>query len=141
MNFDQILSAYKTTACILSVETYGDGRYGNIRIAAGNKPHCDEMLRVMGRPFIPDSPYEQYLPQNSNFEDFCYRSAILGQPMHSYVPLPQMGLWLNMFLLPLQAANRLRCSVTGAAVTLYPAPSMTRSSESPGALPRRSSRR
>lgn len=103
MNFDQILSAYKTTACILSVETYGDGRYGNIRIAAGNKPHCDEMLRVMGRPFIPDSPYEQYLPQNSNFEDFCYRSAILGQPMHSYVPLPQMGLWLNMFLLPLQS--------------------------------------
>lgn len=77
MNFEQILSAYRTKACILSVEDYGGGRYGNIRIAAGNKAHCDEMLRVMRRPFIPDSPYEQYLPQNSNFEDFCYRSAVV----------------------------------------------------------------
>ena len=115
MNFEQILSAYKTKACILSVEDYGGGRYGNIRIAAGNKAHCDEMLRVMRRPFIPDSPYEQYLPQNSNFEDFCYRSAVLGQPMHSYVPLPQMGLWLNMFLLPLQSDRE----GTGYCVYIY----------------------
>ena len=115
MNFDQILSPYKTKACILSVEDYGGGRYGNIRIAAGNKAHCDEMFQVMRRPFVPDSPYEQYLPQNGNFEDFCYRSAVLGQPMHSYVPLPQMGLWLNMFLLPLRSDRE----GTGYCVYIY----------------------
>ena len=115
MDFENILSAYKTKACILSVETYPDGRYGNIRIAAGNKAHCDEMAQVMHRPFIPDSPYEQYLPQDRNFEDFCYRSAILGQPMHTYVPLPQMGLWLNMFLLPLTSDRE----NTGYCVYIY----------------------
>lgn len=103
MDFDVILSEYKCKACIMSVETYPDGRYGNIRITAGNKAHCDDMLHTMGRPFIPDSPYEQYFPQNRNFEDYCYRSAILGQPLHTYVELPQMGLWLNMFLLPLSS--------------------------------------
>ncbi len=103
MDFDAILSEYKCKACIMSVEMFPDGKYGNIRIAAGNKAHCDDMMNIMGRPFIPDSPYEQYLPQNRNFEDYCYRSAILGQPLHTYVELPQMGLWLNMFLLPLSS--------------------------------------
>ena len=37
MNFEQILSAYKSKACVLSVETYPDGGYGNIRIAVGIK--------------------------------------------------------------------------------------------------------
>ena len=103
MSFEKMLNGYKTKACVMSVEKYSDGSYGNIRIAAGNKAHCDEMLNVMHRPFIPDSPYEEYLPQHKNFEDFCFRSAFLGQPLHSYVSLPQMGLWLNMFLLPLES--------------------------------------
>lgn len=101
MDFESLLSGYKSKACILSVGTYPNGGYGNIRIVAGNKAHCDEMFHVMHHPFVPDSPYEEYLPQNKNFEDQCYRCAILGQPMHAYVPLPQMGLWLNMYLLPL----------------------------------------
>ena len=103
MDFEKILSVYKSKTCIISVEKLPDGKYGNIRIAAGNKAHCDDMLNVMHRPFIPDSPYENYLPQNKNFEDFCCRCAFLGQPLHSYVSLPQMGLWLNMFLLPLES--------------------------------------
>ena len=46
-----------------------------------------------------------------------YRSAILGQPMHTYVPLPQMGLWLNMFLLPLTSDRE----NTGYCVYIYDA--------------------
>ena len=101
MDFDQLLSGYRNKTCIMSVDVLPDGRYGNIRIVAGNQAHCDDMLNTMHRPFVPGSPYEEYFPQNKNFEDFCYRSAILGQPLHTYVELPQMGLWLNMFLLPL----------------------------------------
>ena len=103
MDFEKILSVYKSKTCIISVEKLPDGKYGNIRIAAGNKAHCDDMLNVMHRPFIPDSPYENYLPQNKNFEDFCCLCAFLGQPLHSYVSLPQMGLWLNMYLMPLES--------------------------------------
>ncbi|WP_295093586.1 sensor domain-containing diguanylate cyclase [Ruminococcus sp.] len=103
MEFDRLINGYKAKACVMSVEKFPDGSYGNIRIAAGNRAHCEDMMNVMHRPFIPNSPYEEYLPQNKNFEDFCYRSAFLGQPLHSYVSLPQMGLWLNMFLLPLES--------------------------------------
>ena len=103
MDFDKLLSGYKTKACVISVEIYPDNRFGNIRIVAGNKPHCDDMLKTMRKEFIPDSPYAEYLPEDKNFEDFCYRSAVLGQPLHTYVALPFMNLWLNMFLLPLES--------------------------------------
>jgi len=103
MDFESILKVYKNNTCIISVEQFPDGHCGNIRIAAGNRAHCEDMLNTMHRPFIPDSPYEEYLPQNKNFEDSCIRCAFGGQPLHSYVSLPRMGLWLNMFLLPLES--------------------------------------
>ena len=103
MDFESLLNGYKNKTCIMSVERFSDGSYGNIRIAEGNKAHYEDMLNVIHRPFIPDSPYEEYFPQNKNFEDFCIRSAFNGQPLHTYVPLPQMGLWLNMFLIPLES--------------------------------------
>jgi len=101
VNFDTLLSAYKNKTCIMSVERLADGIYGNICIVAGNQAHYDEMLHTLHRPFVPGSPYTMYFPQNKNFEDYCIRSAIQGQPLHSYVSLPQMDLWLNMILLPL----------------------------------------
>lgn len=101
MNFDEMLSNFKAKACVMSVERFGGDDYGNIRIVTGNAAHCEDMLRTIGRPFVPDSPYEAYFPQNKNFEDSCYRAAICGETLHSYVRLPQMELWLNMTLIPL----------------------------------------
>ena len=115
MDFDKIIERYTNKACIISVERFEDGTYGNIRLVAGNKAHCDDMLHVMNRPFIPDSPYEEYLPQNKNFEDYCYRSAFLGQSLHTYVSLPQMGLWLNMYLHSLESDKE----NTGYCVYIY----------------------
>ena len=106
MDFESLLSGYKAKACIMSVDILPDDHYGNIRIVAGNNPHCDDMLATMHKEFVPGSPYEEFFPQNKNFEDFCYRSAILGQPLHTYVSLPYMNLWLNMFLLPLESDKK-----------------------------------
>ena len=103
MDFDALLSGYKSKACIISVDILPDDHYGNIRIVAGNKPHCDDMLQTMHKEFVPGSPYQEFFPEDKNFEDFCYRSAILGQPLHTYVNLPFLNLWLNMFLLPLES--------------------------------------
>ena len=103
MDFDKILSHYKAKACVMSVELYPDGSYGNIRVVAGNMAHCEEMESTQGRPFVPDSPYELCFPKNQNFEDHCYRCVQSGKPLHAYVNLYMMGLWLNMFLMPLDS--------------------------------------
>lgn len=103
MDFDKILSHYKAKACVMSVELYPDGSYGNIRVVAGNKAHRDEMESTQGRPFVPDCPYEFCFPKNQNFEDHCFRCVQSGKPLHAYVNLYMMGLWLNMFLMPLDS--------------------------------------
>lgn len=102
MDFDNLLSHYRAKACIVSVEFFPDGSYGNIRVVAGNQAHCDDMA-ALNHPFVPDSPYEACFPKNPHFEEHCYRCICDGKPLHAYVNLYTMGLWLNMFLLPLDS--------------------------------------
>jgi len=102
MDFDQLLSHYKSKACVISVELHPDGTYGNIRVVAGNQAHCEDMAS-RHQQFVPDCPYEACFPKNPNFEDHCFRCVSLGKPLHAYVDLYMMGLWLNMFLLPLDS--------------------------------------
>lgn len=101
MDFSNILELYKCKACVMSLETYPDGKFGNIRIAAGNKAHAEDIEHVTGHPFENDTPYELSFPKDLNFEDFVYRSAVQHQQLHSYVNLYQMGLWLEIYMLPL----------------------------------------
>ena len=103
MDFDKILSHYKAKACVLSVELLSDGSYGNIRVVAGNKAHCTEMENLTHRPFVPGSLYEACFPKNPHFEEFACRCVREGVPLHAYVSLYMMDLWLNMFLLPLDS--------------------------------------
>ena len=102
MDFDNLLSHYKAKACVVSVEFFPDGTYGNIRVVAGNKAHCDDMAGL-NHPFVPGCPYEACFPKNPNFEDHCFRCIRDGKPLHAYVDLYMMDLWLNMFLLPLDS--------------------------------------
>ena len=103
MSLDINLENYKCKTCIMSVEVYPDGSYGNIRVKDGNKAHAADIEMQTGHPFTPDIPYEYCFPKDMNFEDFCYRSAILHKQMHTYVSLYQMGLWLEMYMLPLES--------------------------------------
>ncbi len=103
MSFDEILKNYKVKTFVISIEKTDDSHYGNIRVVAGNKAHCDDIMQFTGHPFVPGCPYEMCFPKNLNFEDFVYRCAIGGEPLHSYVSLYQIGLWLNMLLVPLES--------------------------------------
>ena len=105
MNFDVLLSHYRAKACVVSVEFFPDGTYGNIRVVAGNKAHCDDMA-ALNHPFEPGCPYEACFPKNPNFEDHCFRCIRDGKPLHAYVDLYMMGLWLNMFLMPLDSDQK-----------------------------------
>ena len=99
--------------CILSVECYPDGSYGNIRIVAGNKSylHATGVYESVGASerfstaFIPDSPYERYIPRDANFENFCYRCAVKGETIHSYIHPEAFDFWINMMMIPLGPDN------------------------------------
>lgn len=103
MDFENILSHHRAKACVVSVEMFPDGTFGNIRVVAGNQAHCADIEAITHHPFVPGCPYEMCFPKNQNFEDHCYHCIHEGKPLHAYVNLYMMGLWLNMFLLPLES--------------------------------------
>lgn len=109
MDFQKFVDTFTTATCVISVEKLPDNDYGEIRIVTGNKSYVDsieqvgEGPRLMLNKFIPNSEYQKYFPKDLNFEDFCYKSAILKQPQHSYVHPDRFDFWFDLFSLPLES--------------------------------------
>ena len=89
---------FGTMTCILSVEKKADGSCGTVRIVTGNQQYLDslelaggdvEVGREKRVAFIPNSEYTQYIPKDLNFEDVCFRAAVLRQPVHNCVHMPR----------------------------------------------------
>ena len=99
--YRELLENYPCKACLISVDIYPEGKYGNITIVNGNKTHAEEVEQIMGYPYAENVPYGVYFPQNMNFEDYCFRSAVLKQQVHAYTEIPLKGIWVEMFFMPL----------------------------------------
>lgn len=108
MDYQKFVDRILPMTCIMSVEKLPDGGYGKIRIVAGNKAYVDSIEgnngpKMLTDKFIPNSEYQCYFTKDLNFEDFCYRAAVLKQPMHTYVHPERFDFWFNLFMLPLES--------------------------------------
>lgn len=108
MDFISFVNMIDIMTCIISVETKDDGSYGDIRIVTGNAPYIASIENVdesapqmLTNKFVPNSLYQNYFPKDLNFEDFCYRCAVLKQPMHTYVHPDRFDFWFNIYMIPL----------------------------------------
>lgn len=120
MNYQEIADGFVLTTCVISVEKFPDGGYGNIRIVAGNKPYIDSIenpangasAHMLDHKFIPNSPYEKYIPKDLNFEQAVYKSAILKTPIHTYIKPERFFCWMNQYIMPLESddPNKGYCS-------------------------------
>lgn len=99
--------------CIMSVEKLSNGSCGEIRIVTGNQAYIDSvedfgkygLPKLANTEFIPNQLYERYIPKDLNFEDFCYRAAVLRQPMHTYVHPERYDFWFDMYAMPVNLPN------------------------------------
>ena len=109
MDLQAIANQFASVTCVMSVEKKPDGGYGVIRIEAGNKAYEKTFLDAAGEgtspEFVPGQNYEVYIPKDLNFEDFCYRAAVLKKPMHAYVHPERFPVWFNMVAIPLESDN------------------------------------
>lgn len=102
----------KPMSSIVSVELFPDGSYGNIRLVTANSTFMqmsEQTFEDVGEggmhkvQFEPDQPYERYIPKDKNFEEFCYRSAILGETLHTYIHPDRTPVWLYLTAIPLKS--------------------------------------
>ena len=86
---------------VLSVERRPDGSCGEIHIVRANKAYKE----TMGPNYRDGMLYHELVPKDIKFEDFCYRAAILGQKMHTYVETRALEAWTDMELIPMASSD------------------------------------
>ncbi|MCR5215100.1 MAG: GGDEF domain-containing protein [Eubacterium sp.] len=107
MDFQKIADSLGAMTCIVSVEKLDNGRYGKVRLVAGNKAYIDSIehpapgVEMLSQKFIPNSEYTAYLTRDLNFEEACYRAAVEKKCIHSYAHPDRLDVWFNMTFLPL----------------------------------------
>ena len=107
MNFQSLVDAIPTMACVVSVQKKPDDAYGEIRIVTGNQAYIDSIekpapgTQMLTDKFTPNSLYTEYLTRDLNFEDYSYRSAVHKKCLHSYAHPDRVNVWFNMMFIPL----------------------------------------
>lgn len=124
MDYQGFVDSLFSPTCVVSVEKT-EGGYGDIRIVSANKKYTD-MIDMRVAPensddsdtdttaFVPGSLYTDYFPKNRSFEDVCYKAAVLKKENHTYAHLDKMGLWFDIYAMPLdqEDTNIFYCSYT-----------------------------
>ncbi len=64
---------YKMPCCVMSVEKTPAGTCREIHIIAANEAYKN----TMGPKYYDGMPYQELVPQDNKFEDYCFRAAIL----------------------------------------------------------------
>ena len=107
MDFQAVVDSMHAATCVVSVENFGDGNYGKLRIVTGNKPYINSIehpfdnVQMLTKKFVPNSEYTDYLTRNLNFEDACYNAAVLKKNIHAYAHPDRFDVWFDMSFIPL----------------------------------------
>ena len=103
MDYSGLLEQMDSKSCVLSIDMYEDGSYGNILCVTGNTLFKNDIEELTKQPFVDNTPYYYSLPKDINFENFIHRCVVLQKPLHTYVNLAEMGLWVEMYISPLKS--------------------------------------
>ncbi len=112
MDLESFVRHFDPMTCVLSVEKKPGGRYGAIRMVTGNQKYIDSLALAAGgvdidsdkkTEFVPNSEYTRYIPKDLNFEDVCYRCAVMKQPIHNLLRASRYPFDIKVFLMPLES--------------------------------------
>ena len=114
MDWKAFADHFDPMTCVLSVEKKPDGTCGTVRIVTGNRKYLDSLELAGGAvdvgsekkvDFVPNSEYTRYIPKDFNFEDVCFRAAVLKQPVHNCVHMPRYPFDIMAYLMPLESSD------------------------------------
>ena len=114
MDWKKFADRFDAMTCVLSVEKKPDGRCGTVRIVTGNDKYLDSLELAGGDvnlgsekkvEFVPNSEYTRYIPKDLNFEDVCFRSAVMKQPIHNVVHAPRYPFDIMVYMMPLESGD------------------------------------
>ena len=114
MDWNSFAECFDSMTCIISVEKKTDGGCGTVRIVTGNRRYLDSLALAAGgveidsgkkTEFVPNCEYTRYIPKDLNFEDVCYRCAVLKQPIHNCIHATRYPFDIMAFFQPLHSGD------------------------------------
>lgn len=114
MDWKSLAERFEPATCVISVEEKPGGGPGTIRIVNANEKYIDALALAAGgvaldsdkkTEFVPNSEYTRYIPKDLNFEDVCYRAAILKQPMRNCVRASRYPFDIMAYLMPMESGG------------------------------------
>lgn len=97
MDFQLLVDQVGMSCCVLAVEKTEARECGRIWVLCANEKYKE----TMGPSYYDGMPYEELVPKDNKFEDYCFRAAHGGQKMHAYVETKALGAWTDQTLIPL----------------------------------------
>ena len=98
LDYQVFVDACTLPCAVLSVERTDEDQCGQINIVCANQAY----RQLMGPNYRNGMPYDELVPKDLKFEDFCFRAAFLNQRMHSYVQTKALDTWTDLLLIPMQ---------------------------------------
>jgi len=84
--------------CILEVERLKDGKCGDIHIVCANENY----KKTMGPKYYDGMYYQELVPKDAKFEEFCFEAAYKKKRMHAYVETKALNCWTDQQAIPLE---------------------------------------
>lgn len=97
MDFQAFVDTCSLPCAVLSVVKTTEGHCGAIHIVCANQQYKD----AMGPAYYDGMAYDDLVPKDVKFEDFCFRAAHMNQRMHAYVETAALNCWTDQVMIPL----------------------------------------
>lgn len=101
MDFQAFVDCCSVPCAVLSVQKTADGLCGEIRIVCSNQPYKE----VMGPAYRDNMLYQELVPKDPKYEDFCFRAAHMKECLHAYVETRALGCWTDQVITPLESPD------------------------------------
>ena len=102
MEYQSFVDTFAIPCAVLKVEKLPEGICGRIWIHRTNQPYKE----IMGPSVYDDMPYEELVPKDVKFENYCFQAAHFGRRMHAYVETAAFDGWIDQQMLPLQKESK-----------------------------------
>ena len=97
--FQNFVDGVGMACAVLSVAKKEDGSCGEIRIVRSNRLYKE----IMGPAYYDDMPYQELVPQDNKFEEYCFQAAFNKKRMHAYVETRALNFWVDQTMIPLES--------------------------------------
>ena len=106
-DYQKLTDELSLPCCVLSVDRIGENDCGDIHIVCANQPYRD----VMGPKYYDGMLYQELVPKDSKYEEWCFEAAFSKKRMYAYVETKALGCWTDQQAIPLEGGDENRAYV------------------------------